>query len=1166
MFRYLLLIFLPLSSLLTALPSAPKVQGDSSGVFFSHSSSQQMGVTIQDNKAIIHWDSFSLHPSESVNFHFTNPNEDSAVLNRVTSSEVSNILGTLQSNGTVVLLNPNGILFGHNSSIDTNSFIASTLDLADAEFMKENALHFQGSSTTGIINFGTIQALGGDVALIGRHITNEGTISAPDGSVFLGAGTELLLQPSKTEPLFISVSKESQKQLENGILNKGNIEASRAHLIADGNLYKFTIKQNGRIDALDVQKHKEEVWLVAKNGNVTIDGEIHAPGGHVRVLGNCVALLEKGIINTSSDHGGGEVLFGGSFQGKDQNIINSTHTFIDKNAQICVNAKLQGNGGCAIVWSDEHTVFLGTIEAQGGLHSGDGGFVEVSGKHSLQFHGTANRTSPHGKPGTLLLDPANIIINSETRHNIDMLFNPSNNTTLFQPIENLSSTSSFSQLRLCDLMVALNTGPVEISTSSAAQNEGDIIIATPIVPATGYTVPHTLTLSSDRDLLIQSALQNGGTGDIICNVGRDLYIDGSINVSSIGSRDGNVHITTQRNLCLFGAKEQAQIGYDGPLATGNINLQVGKDLIMQTHSNFALIGHTHTSRCFIPRSVQGNINISSVGGKIIMKGGDSKGYDLPFSLYCWEYAYPEPSAEKKGNSFYPYCQIGHATPNTTPHDSSHFSAAGTIHIHNVNEGIVLFGGKHDTKGGYVLIGHGGRENHYDTILSGTISISSKGPITLLGSQSSAPENFCGIGFAHEIIGLASHCFNLDHISVHSDADITIQAGRSPNPSFIGAFSGNAPSKGNTQGHIHNLQVSAKNITISGRSKNPHGSDAVIGIAGKNNTLSSNIYLKTQNNCTIRSGLERYGDSNAYIYNGKEGNIKLSLQQGDINLIGGASSGKAYIASGGALSIHVQTGNLNITPRDNTYITARDQAYIYAKNDINIFGNPDLKKGSITSHGGLTIQADHNINLYQNSLIQNTKGDLLLISGKDIQMHSTSYINNLAKKGRTILVVDHNFSLPSTYGSGLLKMYKDSYIDSNSPIHIFTSQQHLNTIQGRINRTLYVTMPLFIDTPSEQWLTYFSSSLKKDNQPFTIFYKDGFLSRENIEKTHLLISIPFRDFPMHDECSERCVYLQSVYNTHTYNKKERKNFCYSQVHPNRFYKTLRHHHYIHHDKL
>ena len=119
------------------------------------------------NGAIIHWQDFSIQAGELTNFIQSGSN--SAVLNRVVGGNLSQIFGTLSSNSSVYLINPNGVFIGASGIIDTNGFIASTLDVTNEAFLAAGDLNFIGDSQEGIVNLGTITAHQGDVFLIARH-------------------------------------------------------------------------------------------------------------------------------------------------------------------------------------------------------------------------------------------------------------------------------------------------------------------------------------------------------------------------------------------------------------------------------------------------------------------------------------------------------------------------------------------------------------------------------------------------------------------------------------------------------------------------------------------------------------------------------------------------------------------------------------------------------------------------------------------------------------------------------------------------------------------------------------------------------------------------------------------------------------------------------------
>ena len=118
------------------------------------------------NGAIINWNTFSIASGYTTRFIQTS--SSSSVLNRVLSTDPSVLLGTLTSNGRVFLINPNGILVGRGAQINVGGFVASTLNLSDANFLA-NKLQFDATPGAG-------------------SVVNQGSITTPSGgSVYLAA-------------------------------------------------------------------------------------------------------------------------------------------------------------------------------------------------------------------------------------------------------------------------------------------------------------------------------------------------------------------------------------------------------------------------------------------------------------------------------------------------------------------------------------------------------------------------------------------------------------------------------------------------------------------------------------------------------------------------------------------------------------------------------------------------------------------------------------------------------------------------------------------------------------------------------------------------------------------------------------------------------------------
>jgi filamentous hemagglutinin family protein len=87
-------------------------------------------ITPTADRAVINWNTFNVGTTETVTF--AQPNAQAAVLNRVTGSQLSSLQGTLNANGQVYLVNPNGVLIGNGAHVNVASFVATTASIADS--------------------------------------------------------------------------------------------------------------------------------------------------------------------------------------------------------------------------------------------------------------------------------------------------------------------------------------------------------------------------------------------------------------------------------------------------------------------------------------------------------------------------------------------------------------------------------------------------------------------------------------------------------------------------------------------------------------------------------------------------------------------------------------------------------------------------------------------------------------------------------------------------------------------------------------------------------------------------------------------------------------------------------------------------------------------------
>ncbi len=183
-------LFLLNIPIVNAAPSGGAVVGGAGSI-------GQSGATTTINQSSQHmaidWQSYNVGRDERV--QYIQPNASSISLNRILSNQGSTIAGRIDANGQVILVNPNGVFFTPTSVLNVGGLIASGLDIRPDDFLNGHYIFSEMLGADGaVVNSGLINAsLGGNVALIGRHVENNGVIAAHLGSVNLAASREPLV-------------------------------------------------------------------------------------------------------------------------------------------------------------------------------------------------------------------------------------------------------------------------------------------------------------------------------------------------------------------------------------------------------------------------------------------------------------------------------------------------------------------------------------------------------------------------------------------------------------------------------------------------------------------------------------------------------------------------------------------------------------------------------------------------------------------------------------------------------------------------------------------------------------------------------------------------------------------------------------------------------------
>jgi filamentous hemagglutinin family protein len=269
------------------------------------------GGTVAGSNLFHSFQEFSVLTGETASFN--NPVTIQNILTRVTGNSASNINGLLKATGNanLFLINPNGIIFGRNATLDIGgSFVASTassIKFPDGnEFSAINpqstsllsitvplGLQFPGMSANIISRAANLQVLPGKtIALVGGNVTLEGSqLTAEQGRIELGsvAGNSLVnLNPTAN----------GWTLGYNGINNFGNIQLSQS-------------------------------TVSANSGNIQVQG-----GGVTLTDGSAI------VTDNSGSQNGGEI------------FVRATNLTVTNGSRISVQALNQGSAGRINVQAD----------------------------------------------------------------------------------------------------------------------------------------------------------------------------------------------------------------------------------------------------------------------------------------------------------------------------------------------------------------------------------------------------------------------------------------------------------------------------------------------------------------------------------------------------------------------------------------------------------------------------------------------------------------------------------------------------------------------------------------------------------------------------------------------------------------------------------------------
>ncbi len=490
--------------------------------------------------------------------YFNNALDVQNIISRVTGGSASNIDGLLKANGTanLFLLNPNGIFFGRNSSLNLGgSFLGSTatsINFADGTQFSATDLQTKPLLTINIpiglqfgSNPGAIQVEGTSYGL-----TAPETLFSP--IVRSSNLTGLRVEPGKTLALVGGdvVLKGGTLTAEGGRIELGSIGAGLVSLNPTNE--GWILGYEGVSSFRDIQLSQQA--LVDTSG--TGSGSIQLSGRRVAFTDGSVALIQNQgsqasgnisvnasesleLSGTSPDGSFPSILRTeavGSGDGGDIDV-STRQLFVQGGASIGSRTYSDGKGGNLTLTASESLQLLGfstfnpfltsNISAST-LASGNAGNIKVSTRWFVAQDGgtVTSLTRGIGNGGNLILNATDSaeVINSQAFINTESMFVPSNlATTAFK-----AGKAGNVEINTPRLVVG-NEAEVDSSTVGSGSAGSVNINAPDSVKVSGAVDSSAATADAfTQELFGAPPIVSGASGDVTINTGQLSVTNGGL--------------------------------------------------------------------------------------------------------------------------------------------------------------------------------------------------------------------------------------------------------------------------------------------------------------------------------------------------------------------------------------------------------------------------------------------------------------------------------------------------------------------------------------------------------------------------------------------------------------------------------------------------------------
>ncbi|WP_432729284.1 filamentous hemagglutinin N-terminal domain-containing protein [Variovorax sp. W6] len=383
-----------------------------------------MSITQPSLRGIASWQTFSIGAGGTVNI--AQPSTRAVLLNRVVGDgmtiQASRIDGTLRTSlignpnlpgGSVFLINPSGIVFGKGASVNVGGLVASTLDIANDNFMPAGSENKAFDKSEQLVFVGPANSMaqvrleqgasitaapGGTVALVGGSVRNDGEINVARGSVGLVSASKLTMNldfdgdglttfkvPLDGQTTFkLADLQATDKTTTEQLMNTGNVTADGGRVVlmaaaADVDARQLVVSQTGVIRARSLTSRNGEIVLdggqsAARSNEMLLGGTLDASGTEAGVAGGSITASADYVrlSGLTGDASGGSK--GGSIQ-----VAGSSAISMSPDSVLRSNATGANGQGGTVDLSADYTHVSGQIQARG-AGSGAGGTITTTAR------------------------------------------------------------------------------------------------------------------------------------------------------------------------------------------------------------------------------------------------------------------------------------------------------------------------------------------------------------------------------------------------------------------------------------------------------------------------------------------------------------------------------------------------------------------------------------------------------------------------------------------------------------------------------------------------------------------------------------------------------------------------------------------------------------------